>query len=87
MHRRRAMSARHYKLSLNDEAGELDFKTFQTFREAMLQARLWKFKYPRKVLTLYNLNNCDYNHTGLSEEEQEEFDALGGRSPGHESTK
>ena len=66
---------KHYKVVVADVAGEFDWFELGEFDEVpALVARL-RAKYPDKIVQAFNLDRCDYDTNGLTEDERDAIDA------------
>ena len=70
------MSAR-YAVGVYDCAGEFAVETLATFDETVTLAARWRREYPGKVVCVSNLDRCDYDTNGLTEDERDALDEAG----------
>jgi hypothetical protein len=65
-----------YDVSVNDCAGEYLSRTVAEFSAALALYVAFRAKYPGKVVLVSNLDRCDYNTDGLTEDEQDAIDSV-----------
>jgi hypothetical protein len=58
-------------ITMGDCAGEFGRRECETLEEACAATRELVAKYPSKFLCFSNPRECDYDHNGLSDDEQE----------------
>ena len=65
-----------YSVNVYDQAGEFDSTKCATFDVALAMAQERQRQYPRKVVEVFNLDRCDYDTNGLTEEERDALDEV-----------
>jgi hypothetical protein len=63
-----------YTMSIGDEGGLFDEKSFETCEELAAAARTAAEKYPRKAICFSNSECCDYECDGITEDERDLLD-------------
>lgn len=63
-----------YVVSVFDRAGEFDTAESSSFAQCLLDVAAMTNAYPGKVVMVSNLDRCDYDASGLTEDE---IDAIG----------
>lgn len=65
-----------YSVNVYDQAGEFDSTNCATFEIALAMAQERQRQYPRKVVQVFNLDRCDYDTNGLTEDERDALDEV-----------
>lgn len=65
-----------YVVSAFDCAGEFDTAESPDFAECLLNVVGMTLRYPGKVVMVSNSNRCDYDSSGLSEDEEEQISTV-----------
>ena len=63
-----------YSVNVYDRAGEFERNECGSFELALAVVREKRRAYPEKVVKVFNLDRCDYDTDGLTEDEREAVD-------------
>ena len=81
MHRRiaarRGGAVNRYGIECWDSYGQLADRRATDFPAALANVKELRTKYPKASVVVVNLDRCDYDTNGLTEDEQEACDAAG----------
>ena len=66
-----------YGIECWDKYGQLADRSAPDFAGALSAVSALRAKYPRAAVVVFNLDRCDYDTNGLTEDEEEAINAAG----------